>query len=105
MANKPDERDQDILLSTAVAAFENLSEDEFGYVYSDFLSMDGDGSGKLSRKEVVDFLVTDSGCSEADVTEYMKQYDKDNDNSITLIEFLMASGYSRTQEMREEIAP
>ena len=73
--------------------WKNLEEDEFNYVVEDFDSIDTDGSGGLSRDEVIKYLSEDCGVSQQECEEYLSKYDGDSDGNISLVEFLQASGH------------
>lgn len=81
------------VMEETIIKFTNLSEEEFAYAKEEFDSIDKDGSGTLDKAEVAKWLESDAGVSEEEVREYLKQFDKDGDGTITLIEFLQASGY------------
>jgi len=83
----------DDLVKQMLDAFENLSEEEFGYAKDEFDDIDTDGSGTISTEELTAYLMADGGISEDEVTKHIAKYDFDGDGTVTLQEFLQASGY------------
>ena len=59
----------------------------------DFDDMDLDGSGDLSYDEVKKYLAGDGGVSDEEVAKLLKEYDKDEDGTVSLVEFLQCMGY------------
>ena len=79
--------------ATIISKFDNLSEEEFEYVKSDFDDMDKDGSGTLTFDEVSEYLANDGGVSVEEAQTLMKQYDLDGDGVVTFMEYLQCLGY------------